>query len=196
MGVLAAGLRRRIPGTMKNPIRHFVVLAAALGVFAGPVTLAACAQQPAAVTPQNPQGPTTPLTIVSGGKTHAFQVELADTPAKAEMGLMYRREMAKDHGMIFDFGAPKETGMWMKNCFFPQDMLFLDTDGTVLAIAQNARPGSLRIINPGVPVKSVLELNGGLVKELGLKPGDKVQHKIFVQAPAPKAPAKAATNGG
>lgn len=140
-----------------------------------------------------PPGPTGPLTIVTAdGKTHDFQVELADTPEKSELGLMYRKEMAKDHGMIFDFGptASETTGMWMKNCFFAQDMLFMDADGKVIAIAENARPGSLRVISPGIPFKSVLELNGGVVKSLGIKPGDKVQHKIFtVKAAATPKPA-------
>lgn len=126
-----------------------------------------------------PPGPTDPLTILSGGKSHVFQVELADTPEESELGLMYRKEMARDRGMIFHFGKPTQTGMWMKNCVFPQDMLFLDADGAVLAIAENARPGSERIITPGFPFTGVLELNGGVVKELGLKPGDRIQHKMF-----------------
>jgi len=58
-------------------------------------------------------------------------------------------------------------------------MLFLDTDGKVLAIARDTVPGSLRRINPGVPVKGVLELAGGRAAELGIEPGDVVQHEIF-----------------
>jgi uncharacterized membrane protein (UPF0127 family) len=136
-----------------------------------------------AQAPQNPVGPTDALTIVSGEKKHAFKVEMADTPDESERGLMYRASMPKDHGMIFDFRQPgqptREISMWMKNCLFPQDMLFLDEKGAVIAIAENARPGSTRLISPGFPVASVLELNGGIAKELGLKPGDKVQHKLF-----------------
>jgi hypothetical protein len=144
--------------------------------FSFVLAFSACAN---AQTPQNPAGPTDPLTIVASGKTHAFKVEMADTPKESEMGLMYRASMPKDHGMIFDFRPAREVTMWMKNCLFPQDMLFLDTDGTVLAIAENARPGSTRLITPGFPIASVLELNGGMAKELGLKPGDKVKHKLF-----------------
>ena len=155
-----------------GPIRQFLSALAMLGVLA----FSACAS---AQTPQNPQGPTDPLIIETGGKSHAFKVELADTPKESEMGLMYRASMPKDHGMIFDFRPAKEVNMWMKNCLFPQDMLFLDDDGTILAIAENARPGSERLIGPGFPISSVLELNGGMVKELGLKPGDKVKHKLF-----------------
>lgn len=133
-----------------------------------------------AQAPQNPVGATDPLTIVQAdGKTHAFKVELADTPEKSEMGLMYRASMPKDHGMIFDFRPARDVSMWMKNCLFPQDMLFLDEKGKVLAIAENARPGSTRLISPGFPIASVLELNGGIAKELGLKPGDVIKHKLF-----------------
>jgi uncharacterized protein len=153
-------------------IRQFLSALAMLGVLA----FSACAS---AQTPQNPEGPTDPLTIVASGKSHAFKVELADTPREREMGLMYRTSMPKDHGMIFEFRPAEAVTMWMKNCVFPQDMLFLDDDGTIMAIAENARPGSERLIGPGFPVSGVLELNAGIVKELGLKPGDKVKHKLF-----------------
>ncbi|RAN38092.1 DUF192 domain-containing protein [Hyphomonas pacifica] len=122
---------------------------------------------------------TGPLKIVSGDTVHEFTVELANDPEEVQMGLMNREEMAPDAGMIFDFGAPREANMWMKNTLIPLDMLFLDTDGSILAIARNAVPGSLRRINPGVPVKGVLELNGGRAAELGIEPGDIVQHEIF-----------------
>ena len=150
------------------------LLSALIGL--GLMAFTACAH---AQAPKNPEGPTDPLQIVSAGKTHAFKVEMADTPTEREMGLMYRASMPKDHGMIFEFRPTREVSMWMKNCLFPQDMLFLDDDGTVLGIAENARPGSERLITPGFPIASVLELNGGLVKELGIKPGDKVKHKLF-----------------
>jgi uncharacterized protein len=154
-------------------MKHLLSIFAFFSVLA----FSACAY---AQQPQNPVGPTDPLQIVASGKTHAFKVELADTPKESEMGLMYRASMPKDHGMIFDFAGRNEpVNMWMKNCLFPQDMLFLDAKGTVVAIAENARPGSLRLIGPGFPVASVLELNGGIVKELGIKTGDKVQHKLF-----------------
>jgi uncharacterized membrane protein (UPF0127 family) len=157
-------------GGMTHMFRHLLAALALIFVAAAP----ACAQ-----LPDNPQGPTEAITITSGDKTHTFQVELADTDAETSMGLMNRAQMARDHGMIFDFGQPRETGMWMKNTLIPLDMLFLDTDGTVLAVAHNARPHSLRLITPGFAVKGVLEVNGGVAKELGLKPGDVVKHRMF-----------------
>ena len=161
---------------MKHAAKHAIfslIAAVALAVSA-----TAIAQQP-----KNPEGPTDPAVILAGGKSIPLKVELADTPAKSEMGLMYRASMPKDHGMIFDFRPSREIDMWMKNCLFPQDMLFLDETGTIVAIALDARPGSERLISPGFPIASVLELNGGAVKEFGIKTGDKVQHKLFNNAP-------------
>lgn len=122
---------------------------------------------------------TGPLKIVSGDTVHSFTVELADDPEEITTGLMNREAMADNAGMIFDFGQPRQANMWMKNTLIPLDMLFLDTDGAILAIARNAVPGSLRRINPGVPVKGVLELNGGVAETLGVEPGDVVQHAMF-----------------
>jgi hypothetical protein len=144
--------------------------------------LAACAAGPAAAqTPsaQNPASVREPLTVRSGDVAHVFQVEVADTPEETQLGLMHRTELARDHGMIFDFGEPRESSMYMKNTLIPLDMLFIDETGEIVAIAANAKPKSLRIINPGFVVKGVLEINGGLAAELGIEPGDRVEHRIF-----------------
>lgn len=125
---------------------------------------------------------TSPLTIESANGAHAFTVEIADEPEEITTGLMNRESMDPDAGMLFDFGQPREAAMWMKNTLIPLDMLFMDPQGKVIAIAREAVPGSLRTITPGVPVKSVLELNGGRAEELGIEPGDKVIHPIFGNA--------------
>jgi uncharacterized membrane protein (UPF0127 family) len=106
-------------------------------------------------------------------------VEIVSTPEAVQRGLMYRTELADGHGMLFVFDEDKDHHFWMKNTLIPLDMLFIDDKGTIVSIAENARPGSLRLVGPGFPVASVLELNGGVVKELGIKTGDKVQHKLF-----------------
>lgn len=125
------------------------------------------------------QGEMAPLVIETDEGDHAFMVELADEPSEISRGLMERTEMAPDAGMIFDFGQPREANMWMKNTLLPLDMLFLESDGNIIAIARNTVPGSLRQINPGVPVKGVLELNAGRTEELGIEPGDTVRHAMF-----------------
>ncbi|WP_028753854.1 DUF192 domain-containing protein [Rhizobium leucaenae] len=116
-----------------------------------------------------------PLSIKTAkGVTHKFTVELALTEPQLEFGLMYRKSMPADHGMLFDFGAPRPVMMWMKNTVLPLDMLFLDKSGVITHIQQNAVPFSEEIINSGGPVLYVIELNGGIARKLGLAVGDKV----------------------
>jgi len=125
-----------------------------------------------------------PVSIQSGDKTHEFKVEIADTEEERVKGLMFRESLPKDGGMLFDFGAPQQATIWMKNTLIPLDILFIDEDGDVVAIARNAVPQSLRLITPGVPVKGVLEINGGAAAEFGINPGDKVVHPMFKPAAA------------
>lgn len=122
---------------------------------------------------------TAPLSIKTDEATHAFTVEIADTPEAITQGMMFRESMAPDAGMLFDFGEVRQASMWMKNTLISLDMLFIDADGKVIAIARNAVPGSTRSLGPGVPVRAVLEIPGGRAKELGIQPGDTVQHPIF-----------------
>jgi uncharacterized membrane protein (UPF0127 family) len=122
---------------------------------------------------------TAPLSIETDEATHAFTVEIANTPEAITQGMMFRESMAPDAGMLFDFGEVRQASMWMKNTLISLDMLFIDADGQVIAIARNAVPGSTRSLGPGVPVRAVLEIPGGRAKELGIQPGDTVQHPIF-----------------
>jgi uncharacterized membrane protein (UPF0127 family) len=115
----------------------------------------------------------------AGGATHAFQVELARKPEDRERGLMFRRYLPRDRGMLFDFGRPEPAGMWMENTFLPLDMLFIRADGTIARIEAHTEPLSRRLIAAGEPVLGVLELNSGVCDELGIKAGDRVIHPMF-----------------
>jgi uncharacterized protein len=125
------------------------------------------------------QFPSAQLTIVTAGGPHAFTVELATTPAQLEQGLMFRRSLAPDAGMLFDFQAPEMATMWMKNTLIPLDMLFVDGQGHIVNIAERAVPGSLATIAAAAPVRAVIELNGGTASRLGIRPGDRVVYPIF-----------------
>lgn len=119
------------------------------------------------------------LTIRSKTGAHAFTVEVARNDAERAQGLMYRRSMAPDHGMLFDFGQPQPIAMWMKNTYIPLDMLFIRRDGTIARIAADTEPLSTQVIPAGEPVPFVLELNAGTAKRLGLAPGDRVEHPLI-----------------
>ena len=116
---------------------------------------------------------TAPLQIVtSRGEVHRFTVELAVDGDQRAQGLMDRRHMSRNYGMLFDFGQTRRVMMWMKNTYLPLDMLFIAKDGKVETIRENAVPLSEAIIDSRVPVAFVLELNAGTVKRLGIAPGD------------------------
>jgi uncharacterized membrane protein (UPF0127 family) len=114
-----------------------------------------------------------------GGQRQTFKVEVARNEADRTQGLMFRRSMPADQGMLFDFGRVESVSMWMQNTYLPLDMLFIRADGTIARIAANTEPLSTRTIPSGEPVLSVLELNAGMAAKLGIKPGDRVEHPIF-----------------
>jgi uncharacterized protein len=126
--------------------------------------------------------PKAELTIVSSSGPHKFTVEVATTPGQMEQGLMFRRSLAPEAGMIFDYSAPSMASMWMKNTLIPLDMLFVDAQGRVINIHERAIPGSLEPISAAAPARAVIELNGGTAARLGIKPGDRVIFPMFGNA--------------
>jgi uncharacterized membrane protein (UPF0127 family) len=128
-----------------------------------------------AVAQQEMTFPRDQLSIkTAAGQIHNFSVELALNDAQREHGLMYRKKMAPDEGMLFDFGTARPVTMWMENTILPLDMLFIQGDGTISHIGENAVPFSRDVIDSHGPVKFVLEINAGRAKALGIKTGDKV----------------------
>ena len=146
--------------------------------------LVACGSEPkAADDPRNPVEAYTDLVIDTATGAHHFSVEVVDTPAKRELGLMYRTHLDPDKGMLFDFGDPEPVSFWMKNTLIPLDMIFITADGRVANVAANAIPGDLTPIDSAGAVTGVLEIPGGEAAKLGIKPGDVVHHKMFGNAP-------------
>ena len=120
-----------------------------------------------------------PLTILSGAARHPFQVEVMREEADRAQGLMYRRSLAPDRGMLFDFGRVEPVSMWMKNTYISLDMIFIRPDGTIARVAADTEPLSTRTISSGEPVNGVLEVAAGTAARLGIKPGDRVEHPMF-----------------
>ena len=115
-----------------------------------------------------------PLTIHSANGAHRFTVEIAATFEQQEAGLMFRKLVPANHGMIFPYSPAQEVAFWMKNTLVPLDMLFIRSDGTIARIV-TAKPLDLTPVPSGEPVVAVLELRGGRSAELGVKEGDRVE---------------------
>jgi uncharacterized membrane protein (UPF0127 family) len=151
-----------------------LLLAAALGL-SSPV-LAACKAAPPAETLISPLEP---LTIDTAGGLAKFQVEIADDETERQNGLMYRKSLAPDRGMLFDFGDSEQRSFWMHNTYIPLDIIYIGADGYIVSIAAMATPQSDTPIPSHGLALGVLEIAGGRAGELGIKPGDRVRHRIF-----------------
>lgn len=123
------------------------------------------------------------LVIETSTGVHRFTIELAATPGERSRGLMFRRSMRPDHGMLFDFKKPQPVAFWMKNTPLPLDMLFIDQTGTVVRVAADTVPFSEIPVPSEHPIRAVLEVNAGVAKRLGITPGATVLHPIFSGAP-------------
>lgn len=110
-----------------------------------------------------------------GGKEVSFEVEIADTPAKREMGLMYRSELRDDRGMLFIFPDESVLTFWMKNTPIALDMIFIGTDRRIVGIVREAAPFTLDARSVGAPSRFVLEIKGGLAQKRGVEVGDKIR---------------------
>lgn len=122
---------------------------------------------------------TEPLSILSNGKRHSFQVEIAETSEQRAQGLMFRRALAPGTGMLFDFKRQGEVTMWMANTYIPLDMLFIRPNGVIHRIERDTVPFSTATISSKGPVLAVLELPAGTTRRLGIGPGDRAEHRIF-----------------
>jgi uncharacterized membrane protein (UPF0127 family) len=107
---------------------------------------------------------------------------MAMTPEQQEIGLMFRPTVAPDGGMLFDWGRPQESQMWMKNTISSLDMVFINADGTIRSIIENAVPQSLAVLDSHGPVRATLELAAGTTARLGIVVGDRVEAPIFSKA--------------
>ncbi|MDR0252736.1 MAG: DUF192 domain-containing protein [Brucellaceae bacterium] len=119
------------------------------------------------------------LKVLTASGEKSFALEVADTDQKRSAGLMHRTDFPADRAMIFVFGEERSVMMWMANTPLPLDMLFVRKDGSIARVAENTKPFSEDIISSGAPVAYVIEVNAGIAAKLGIKAGDKVQHRII-----------------
>lgn len=122
------------------------------------------------------------LTLHTASGAHAIDIEVAESDREKAFGLMFRRSMGDNEGMLFPYPTPQEITMWMRNTFISLDMIFIRADGVVHRIATDTEPHSERVIASEGNVTGVLEMKAGSARRLGLKPGDRAEHAHFKSA--------------
>ena len=169
---MAAPPTPETPRPDRGSLRIALILIAT-GLLPGPVCHA---------TPSADEGfPRSALEIRTTGGRQWFNIRIADTPARQEMGLMFVTRLPADEGMLFPQQRPQIMAMWMKNTYIPLDMLFIDRRGRIVCLLANTKPQSLDILTCSKPVKAVLEIGGGEAAERGIRVGDRVIHATFTR---------------
>jgi uncharacterized membrane protein (UPF0127 family) len=166
---------------MRTPVpepRQRRAAAPRLAVLLGALAAAAVLAGPAAWADDG-DFPVSTLEIRTARGRQSFNVRIADTAERQELGLMYQTRLAADQGMLFPQAQPRIVTMWMKNTYIPLDMLFIDRRGRIVCLLAMTRPQSLEILTCPKPVKAVLEIGGGEAAERGIRVGDRVVHDLL-----------------
>lgn len=116
------------------------------------------------------------VTIKTQSGDRVWQIELASDDDSRSRGLMFRKSMAAETGMLFRFETTRPVAMWMKNTFIPLDMIFADEAGRVTHIHKGAVPHSLEVISSQGPARYVLEINAGEADLHGVDVGNQLRH--------------------
>ena len=117
-------------------------------------------------------------------KGNCFYVELAITPDTWSKGLMFRKGLPKNQGMLFIFDKEEDVSFWMKNTLIPLDIIWINQEKKVVFIKENAQPcfsDTCPSISPGKRAKYVLELNSGISNDISLEVGD--SFKFYIKEP-------------
>jgi len=176
---------------MRNARRSLVLaavlLGASLGASACTAREGAAAAAPAGKVDINaphatsPDFVTEPLWIETVAGRIDYRVEIADDDAERQHGLMFRTSMPDGHGMLFIFPQARPQAFWMRNTYMPLDIIYIGADGRIVSIQANARPFDETALPSEGPAIGVLEIYGGKAAQQGIKPGDRVHHRMFGQ---------------
>ena len=150
--------------------------------------LAGCTKPPSASRPSTPAGEAAATAEVvfspsSGAPPWLVKVEVARTSDELMRGLMYRRELAADSGMLFVFTGEDIRRFWMRNTYVPLDMVFLDARRVVVGIEANAVPLDETSRGPDAPAQYVVEVRAGAAKQHGLDVGARAEFRNLGRNP-------------
>ena len=117
--------------------------------------------------------------VEAGASQYRFEVEVADDPGERATGLMYRTSLADNAGMLFLYPKSQPVEFWMKNTPLSLDIVFVRDDGTIARIAADTTPMSEDLIPSGEPVRAVLEVKAGTMRQLGVTVGDRLRNTSY-----------------
>lgn len=110
-------------------------------------------------------------------KEYCFSIELARTLEERTTGLMFRKSLGENQGMLFIFDSEGNYPFWMENTLIPLDIIWINKDKKIVFINENSQPCRSKncpLIIPGVKANYVLEINAGISQKIGLKVGDRL----------------------
>jgi len=119
--------------------------------------------------------------VVSASGDHAFTVEIADDEDEQRRGLMFRRALAEDAGMLFLYDREQPLSYYMRNTYVSLDIIYINADGRIVSIARDTEPLSEESLPSGAPSIAVLEVVAGTSARLNFAVGDEVRHPFFDQ---------------
>ena len=114
------------------------------------------------------------ISKATGELVKELEIEIADNEYETQTGLMYRKSMAENRGMLFIFPDSRERFFYMKNTEIPLDLIYIGEDLKIVSFQENAQPFKETSLPSQVPAKYVLEINGGLSEKWGLDVGDSI----------------------
>jgi uncharacterized membrane protein (UPF0127 family) len=156
-----------------------MLAALALLVLTGDPAAALPRQDPGHCKGQPEIKPLEPMTLHTDKGVFKLKVEMAVSPLQREYGLMCRKALASDRGMLFDFVQPQELNFWMRNTLIGLDIVYVGADGRVVSIVRNARPLDETPLPSNGQARVTLELPAGRAAQIDLMPGDRVEQRIF-----------------
>ncbi len=119
------------------------------------------------------------VTIATKFREIAYRIEVADTNDLKRIGLMYRASMPENQGMLLLNETPQRMNIWMKNTFIPLDIIYIDSNGLIVKIVENAPTESTSVMPSDGKVMAVLELNAGQVRKQDIAVGDRVTYQVY-----------------
>ena len=114
------------------------------------------------------------IDVIIYNKNITFNVEVAKTIEERRTGLMYRKKLLNNEGMLFIFPREKIIQLWMKNTYIPLDVIFISENKVIVDIKKNMEKLSETIVKSKVKSRYALEFNAGLINKLDIEIGDKV----------------------